>query len=77
MINKQPPNKQIWLSSPFRYVITPRTSDVTESPFSGPKRYDYVAQNNGWYYSRDGRSMESLLSEELSGALERKIELRI
>ncbi|CAG2110480.1 unnamed protein product [Medioppia subpectinata] len=48
VINKQSPNKQIWLSSPI----------------SGPKRYDYI--NNEWIYKRDGISLQSLLSSELS-----------
>ncbi|KAG9295215.1 hypothetical protein G9A89_006196 [Geosiphon pyriformis] len=34
VVNKQPPNKQIWLSSPV----------------SGPKRYDYDLQNKKWFY---------------------------
>lgn len=55
VINKQPPNKQIWLSSPV----------------SGPKRYDYVClsednKNGDWVYLRDGSTMSGLLKEELS-----------
>lgn len=60
VINKQPPNKQIWLSSPL----------------SGPKRYDWVVvsedQNSkqdtavgGWIYLRDGSSLNELISLEL------------
>jgi frataxin len=60
VINKQPPNKQIWLSSPI----------------SGPKRYDYVLAGEGqnekegggtgeWIYLRDGTNMTELLSKEL------------
>jgi len=54
VINKQPPNKQIWLSSPV----------------SGPKRYDYVHLNEGkesgnWVYLRDGSTMSGLLREEM------------
>lgn len=60
VINKQPPNKQIWLSSPI----------------SGPKRYDWVVisedQNSkqdtavgGWIYLRDGSSLNELISIEL------------
>lgn len=45
--------------------------------FSGPKRYDYVEKNDGWYYSRDGRSIKSLLDEELSNALDRAVKLGI
>ncbi|KAI8995319.1 hypothetical protein BD414DRAFT_479199 [Trametes punicea] len=59
VINKQPPNKQIWLSSPF----------------SGPKRYDYVEEKDDWVYSRDGRSLNDLLNQELSDALGRNVDL--
>ncbi|KAF8226067.1 Frataxin [Tricholoma matsutake] len=53
VINKQPPNKQIWLSSPF----------------SGPKRYDYSQANNNWFYSRDGSTLGDLLNDELTNAV--------
>ncbi|KJY01154.1 mitochondrial chaperone Frataxin like protein [Zymoseptoria brevis] len=60
IINKQPPNKQIWLSSPI----------------SGPKRYDWVIEGEGmhqkegggtgeWVYLRDGTNLTELLGEEL------------
>ncbi|KAK4634418.1 Frataxin, mitochondrial [Fulvia fulva] len=60
IINKQPPNKQIWLSSPL----------------SGPKRFDWVLtgesmhQKEGggsgeWVYLRDGTKFSHLLSKEL------------
>lgn len=60
VINKQPPNKQIWLSSPI----------------SGPKRYDYVYLNEGqdskegtgagdWVYLRDMSTLSSLLLGEV------------
>ncbi|MCJ1465968.1 Mitochondrial chaperone Frataxin [Pseudocyphellaria aurata] len=52
VLNKQPPNKQIWLSSPV----------------SGPKRYDYVRLPDGrfdWVYLRDGSLLTDLLSGEL------------
>ena len=42
---------------------------------SGPKRYDYVPEQDGWVYSRDGRSLSDLLNQELSDAFERKVEL--
>lgn len=61
VINKQPPNKQIWLSSPL----------------SGPKRYDYVPSKDGWYYSRDGQSIESLLDSELSKVLGKEVKVGI
>lgn len=57
VINKQPPNRQIWLSSPI----------------SGPKRYDYcaIAGRDGedvrhdWLYSRDGSSLNDLIEVEM------------
>ena len=62
MLNKQPPNKQIWLSSPV----------------SGPKRYDWVAKVEGegegeggvngkgeWVYLRDGSTLGELLEREV------------
>ena len=60
VINKQPPNKQIWLSSPI----------------SGPKRYDWCVTGDGqgdkegsgsgdWIYARDGVSLGELIAEEL------------
>lgn len=59
VINKQPPNKQIWLSSPI----------------SGPKRYDWVVISEGqsqkqdtaradWIYLRDGSTLSELLRAE-------------
>lgn len=61
VINKQPPNKQIWLSSPI----------------SGPKRYDYVVSGEGqsqkedtavgdWVYIRDGSTLGELFLKELN-----------
>lgn len=65
MINKQPPNKQIWLASPT----------------SGPKRYDWVVDGEGmtekegggsgdWVYLRDGSSLTELLRKELGIAVD-------
>lgn len=48
VINKQSPNRQIWLSSPF----------------SGPKRYDFI--NQTWIYKHDGISLHELLNKEFS-----------
>jgi frataxin len=61
VINKQPPNKQIWLSSPK----------------SGPKRFDWVVQGESqndkqgtavgeWMYIRDGSTLAKLFREELN-----------
>ncbi|KAH6618951.1 arabinogalactan endo-1,4-beta-galactosidase [Boeremia exigua] len=60
VINKQPPNKQIWLSSPI----------------SGPKRFDWVVLQEGqnakegsgsgdWIYLRDGTSLTDIIRKEL------------
>ncbi|KAK6360142.1 Mitochondrial chaperone Frataxin [Orbilia blumenaviensis] len=49
VINKQPPNKQIWLSSPI----------------SGPKRYDWIEESRQWVYSRDQSTLSGLLTEEV------------
>jgi frataxin len=60
VLNKQPPNKQIWLSSPL----------------SGPKRFDWASYSEGqgqkegsgvgdWVYLRDGTSLTSLLKKEI------------
>lgn len=55
VLNKQPPNKQIWLSSPI----------------SGPKRYDWVeragtAYGGEWTYLRDGSTLDALLATEIN-----------
>ncbi|XP_065157534.1 frataxin homolog, mitochondrial [Atheta coriaria] len=49
VINKQSPNKQIWLSSPT----------------SGPKRFDFDTKQQYWVYSHTGVSLHALLQEEL------------
>ncbi|KAI9741375.1 MAG: Mitochondrial chaperone Frataxin [Cirrosporium novae-zelandiae] len=62
VLNKQPHNKQIWLSSPI----------------SGPKRYDWVMTGDSmqqkedseesvgdWIYLRDGSTLKDLLRREL------------
>ncbi|CAF0735288.1 unnamed protein product [Adineta ricciae] len=58
VINKQTPNKQIWLSSPF----------------SGPKRYDFI--NQTWVYKHDGISLHKLLTEELSNVFKKDKDIR-
>lgn len=60
VLNKQPPNKQIWLSSPI----------------SGPKRYDWYIIGDGqndkegtaagrWTYARDQSTLDQVIFEEL------------
>lgn len=64
VINKQPPNKQIWLSSPL----------------SGPKRYDFCVASEGqgdkegtalgtWIYARDNSSLDELIFNEIETGL--------
>ena len=52
VINKQGPNKQIWMSSPF----------------SGPLRYDFDIDKKQWVYQRDGHRLHERLVEELTRA---------
>ena len=59
VLNKQPPNKQIWLSSPV----------------SGPKRYDWIETEpfgkvGKWVYLRDGSTLNTLLAEEIGVKME-------
>ncbi|RCI16510.1 hypothetical protein L249_2279 [Ophiocordyceps polyrhachis-furcata BCC 54312] len=65
VINKQPPNHQIWLSSPI----------------SGPKRFDWCVVGEGqgekegtgtgsWIYARDGLSLNKLILDELEVDIE-------
>ena len=65
MINKQPPNKQIWLSSPV----------------SGPKRFDWVVLGEGmhqkegcgsgeWVYLRDGSTLSDLVRREMGAIVD-------
>lgn len=60
VLNKQPPNRQIWLSSPV----------------SGPKRFDWALFSEGqdqkegsgvgdWVYLRDGTSLTQLVKKEI------------
>jgi len=70
VLNKQPPNKQIWLSSPL----------------SGPKRYDWCIVSGGrdgkndtgeagqWVYARDGSTLDQLILEELNVNLQEPID---
>lgn len=71
VLNKQPPNKQIWLSSPI----------------SGPKRYDWIVEGDRmhekqetrefahgqWIYLRDGSNLTDLLNSELTLSLPKDV----
>ncbi|KAJ3022668.1 hypothetical protein HKX48_005598 [Thoreauomyces humboldtii] len=54
VVNKQPPNRQIWLSSPV----------------SGPKRFDYSLEAEAWLCVRTGEELVGLLNTELSSMLD-------
>lgn len=63
VINRQSPNRQIWLSSPT----------------SGPKRYDFVPTNKNategyWIYKHDGITLHELLQEEIRLIVKREVE---
>jgi frataxin len=57
VINKQPPNKQIWLSSPIRHGFYVSIAPYLTLLFSGPKRFDYCEADGTWRYARDNQSM--------------------
>ena len=50
VINKQTPNKQIWLSSPI----------------SGPARFDFSEKEQKWIYSHTGEGLHELLNKEIT-----------
>ncbi|KWU41865.1 Frataxin-like protein [Rhodotorula sp. JG-1b] len=64
VLNKQPPNKQIWLSNEL--FLTHR---IPRNRYSGPKRYDWDKQHHVWFYHRDGDLLHDLLNRELRQAL--------
>eukprot|EP00897_Mesotaenium_endlicherianum_P002330 jgi/Mesen1/2124/ME000152S01215 len=59
VINKQTPNRQIWLSSPL----------------SGPARFDYDQSSKKWIYRRKKFILPDLLEEELTKLLDHDIRL--
>lgn len=62
VINRQTPNRQIWLSSPT----------------SGPKRYDFVSShqpNQGyWIYKNDGVALHDLLQKEIAAIVRKDVD---
>ncbi|KAI4104287.1 MAG: hypothetical protein LQ339_003906 [Xanthoria mediterranea] len=78
VFNKQPPNKQIWLSSPisgpkrYDYVLTspstPETSDDSTGGDGAARSgvgIEGEEQKGEWVYLRDGSTLTELLKEEL------------
>ncbi|KAJ1753849.1 Mitochondrial matrix iron chaperone [Coemansia sp. RSA 1821] len=53
VINKQPPNRQIWISSPI----------------SGPERFDYQTDRDAWICRKTSDTLGELLQRELQKAL--------
>ncbi|XP_015081049.1 frataxin, mitochondrial [Solanum pennellii] len=49
VINKQTPNRQIWMSSPV----------------SGPSRFDWDQSSQGWIYRRTKANLQKVLEDEL------------
>lgn len=58
VINKQTPNRQLWLSSPL----------------SGPKRFDLNKELNCWTERSSKEELHRLLSKELSSLMKSKVE---
>ncbi|XP_039849422.1 frataxin, mitochondrial-like isoform X2 [Panicum virgatum] len=59
VVNKQTPNRQIWLSSPV----------------SGPSRFDWDASTDGWIYKRTGANLVQLLEKEIGELCGTPVEL--
>uniref|UniRef100_A0A0M3IHM8 ferroxidase n=1 Tax=Ascaris lumbricoides TaxID=6252 RepID=A0A0M3IHM8_ASCLU len=63
VINKQTPNRQIWLSSP---ISGPKRQDLSHLTLlycvSSQLMYDLI--DDKWIYSHDGVSLDSLLNDE-------------
>ena len=56
VINKQSPNRQLWLSSPS----------------SGPSRFDWDLERQVWVYKHTGETMHRVLDRELGELLGRE-----
>lgn len=61
VLNKQPPNLQIWLSSPI----------------SGPKRFDWDEDDKKWISSRDQSTLGLLLKQETKESLDMDLDLEL
>lgn len=71
VINKQPPNHQIWLSSPttgpkrFDWVVTGTGQIQKEGTETTSEGDDGEIGGGKWIYLRDGTSLTQLLADEL------------
>ncbi len=78
VFNKQPPNKQIWLSSPisgpkrYDYVLIPSSSPETSEASTGGDGaarsgvgFEGQEKKADWVYLRDGSTLSELLKVEL------------
>ncbi|KAK3566179.1 hypothetical protein QTP86_028434 [Hemibagrus guttatus] len=72
VINKQTPNRQIWLSSPLRQASLPFFLFFTKLRL-GPKRYDWTGER--WVYTHDGMTLHDLLSKEFSDIFQSNMDL--
>ncbi|KAL8683535.1 MAG: hypothetical protein Q9224_006675 [Gallowayella concinna] len=85
VLNKQPPNRQIWLSSPisgpkrYDYLVIPlssshsQTGDASTGVDGAPGSEEGITRQEGkgeWIYLRDGSTLSGLLSEELGVEME-------
>lgn len=61
VVNKQPPSKQIWLSSPV----------------SGPKRFDFSDDGKWIYYRDPSVTLGKLLKSEAKDNLEKELDLDV
>ena len=57
MINKQTPNKQLWLSSPV----------------TGPSRFDYCLPTTSWTHSRDSNPLLTILHDDLESLVGKRL----
>ena len=65
VLNKQPPNQQIWLSSPLRYECPSACAISVDREWSGPKRYTWDENTTAWVNTRDRHCLVGLLNKEI------------
>jgi len=78
VLNKQTPNRQVWLSSPvsgpFRYGLRAPNADAGAGGGGGAGAGGASADeadDGAWVYARDGHSLEVKLERELEGLVGR------